>query len=396
MALRVIPKLLPSGLWGSKASQIQHASLLPFNLNVSSKHILSGTDIVFCSVNLLLCPVNACVSPPLNFELWWRGTSCNGYSANVYYVCDWGWSNTTATFAYDEYGKIQKLVCQVPFLPDVTDSSLIPVLVHPVLSAGALVPDDAPYSNFFHTTTKGPFGELSSHPILVRYVSNQQICGCSPFLQLSNATCDMCNVCGGNRSTVDCNGDCFGSAYFDSGGVCSRGLTGVNPLIYGDDLLVDWDTYFHNLFKWIILVLAFGCFGCGSAIFLFCIRVILLATGTSPVDIAESDPSFSTRIRRINPTGAAGLTFDQINSIGEFVYDARSQLITECPICLATITDGEICRKLPLPCEHLFHKEVSNAHLKICVLRPLTVSNSALIRGFLIPRCAQFVGERSS
>ena len=317
---------------------------------------------MFCPVSLLLCPVNACVSPSQSLELWWKGISCIAYNENVYLVCDWGWTNTTASFAYNAYGEINKVVCPVPSLPDVTDGSLISLLVHPVLSNGVFFDDKVPGSKLFRAMTKGPLGELSSHQMILRYVLNQSNCGCSPFRQLLNATCDSCGVCGGNRSTLDCNGDCFGSAYLDSGGVCSRGLTHVIPSIYGGDLLVDWDSYFHNFFKWAILVLVFGCFGCGSAVFLFCVRVILLATGTSPGIIVESDPSNSTRIRRIHPTSATGLTVEQMNAIGEFVYDSHSQQIAECPICLATISAGETCRRLPLPCDHLFHKEVSCAY----------------------------------
>jgi len=37
---------------------------------------------------------------------------------------------------------------------------------------------------------------------------------------------DECGVCGGNNNDLDCNGDCYGDAFYDNCGVCSEGNTG--------------------------------------------------------------------------------------------------------------------------------------------------------------------------
>ena len=56
------------------------------------------------------------------------------------------------------------------------------------------------------------------------------------------------------------------------------------------------------------------------------------------------------------------LNRDHINRIGEFKFDENTKLPlegedpSECPICLAEFRKGEVCRTMPEPCQHTFHK----------------------------------------
>lgn len=52
------------------------------------------------------------------------------------------------------------------------------------------------------------------------------------------------------------------------------------------------------------------------------------------------------------------LTPEQIDEIGEFKYaEASKELVDECSICLSAFEPDDVCRELPDPCAHCFHKE---------------------------------------
>ena len=84
-----------------------------------------------------------------------------------------------------------------------------------------------------------------SHSLSILYhpssIPTPSSCGCSPFTTQASSpatspfspsqspVCDACLVCGGDDSTVDCNGDCHGSAKEDQCGDCAGGVSGVTP-----------------------------------------------------------------------------------------------------------------------------------------------------------------------
>lgn len=285
---------------------------------------------------------------------------CEALNPNIHYVCDWGWVNTTVKFTFDAMGAIKRLNCAVPFLPGVEDGALISILLHPILTDEASTNEYVLRSKQFLGKSIGPLGELSTHQIMLRYHLSSRSCGCNPLIQLSQKQCDSCGVCGGSNATIDCNGDCFGNAYKDSRGLCSRGLTLVDPLASGGELYFDLESDFIGLLRMLTVLVAFGCLGCGFSLYIFCIRVIVhlseRTSGTQP----DPDPQTPSRVRRIHPTNPSGLTSEQINVIGEFLFERSSLSGTECPICLAAINEGETCRRLPFPCDHIFHREVSS------------------------------------
>lgn len=49
------------------------------------------------------------------------------------------------------------------------------------------------------------------------------------------------------------------------------------------------------------------------------------------------------------------LRLEQIEMIGDFEY-AANETDTECSICISAFIMGDICRTLPHPCGHTFHK----------------------------------------
>jgi Ring finger domain len=78
--------------------------------------------------------------------------------------------------------------------------------------------------------------------------------------------------------------------------------------------------------------------------------------------IVCSTPQYRTvALLAVERTGMTTLllTPEQLEEIGEFKYgDLKSEvpMPEECAICLSSFETDEICRELPMPCSHCFHK----------------------------------------
>ena len=96
---------------------------------------------------------------------------------------------------------------------------------------------------------------------------------------------------------------------------------------------------------------------CAGIFFLFIVLVIIViaismgccrATPVIPVQVPDTDESPSL-----------------IQKLDEFKYDELQSHVTQsatqdnltCPICLSNYQDDDICRRMPSPCMHTFHKK---------------------------------------
>lgn len=351
------------GTWSSKASEKTDAYLNLNNYNLSFSSIGNATDIALCTFNALVCAPNACVSTGDSLYLAWKGINCNALPGVLAYNCNWagGAATTAGSLVYDVQGRVSGLNCPVPAL-SFPNASLIPLDVSIVPSVGALSMVNAEKALLYAMTLAN--AELSSHNILVRYfLSGASSCGCSAIPSLGQLSCDTCNVCGGNGKSgvTDCNGDCFGSAYTLRNGTCVAGLTGSYPILIDDfPRVIPEDTSIYNLISLIILVAFF------FMIFLvlcLCLRIIILGAPTrNDHEMVFLAYNFADTIgiRRLI------LTERHMREIGEFTYSAAhieeqgqgaGETSNECSICLSDFVEGEVCRCLPAPCNHTFHKK---------------------------------------
>jgi hypothetical protein len=347
------------GIWGAQASQEPYASLLPYHISVPVSALKDGVELVFTPYSQLMCPLSACISAFSHLYLLWNGLNASALSEEPTFLCDWGFSTSPASYMLDESGRVSGLKCQVPLLSDSPDGSLISVQVLPIFTSGRLL--DQPLflgKSLFR-------GELSSHHIMLRYSTSNSSCGCSPLSGLSTLVCDTCNVCGGDRSTVDCHGDCFGSAYFDSYATCTRGLTGRDPRSSAGDLLpFNFPNGEGNIFNWIAIIITISCFGFCSACCYYVTRSAVLQTEIAyRGDQQQQQQQQRIRLgplilgRRPNRILSQG----QIDLIGMFQYqqlDEDVQGLNECSICICIFQKDEACRRLPHPCDHVFHRDV--------------------------------------
>ena len=373
------------GSWVSKLLTAPNSYKMTNNFSIPHEIITSGTDFALCSYSALGCVENACVSPSSSLRVFWRGISCNSLStsildaanASIHYSCVWagGLAVTTPTLTTDSAGMTESILCPTPSL-NLPDGTMTTMALNVTSDVGALISPQSGSPLLYGITLLG--SELANHAIMVRYYSHQAPkCGCSALESL-NLTCDECLVCGGIGNTKDCNGTCFGSAYLWEGSECVSGNTrraayviDLYPYLYGgaaDNLL--------NLISFIILS---GFFFMILLVIFACLRIILCGNPT-PEDHGVIYMAFNVAdtlgIRRLL------LTEEQLEEIGEFVYspcrpvdeDIESTIPSneECSICLSEFSEGDICRRLPLPCSHTFHKVcidewfVNNSSCPLC------------------------------
>ena len=250
----------------------------------------------------------------------------------------------------------------VPLLDQVEDGAFVAMDVRPHNAEGELQIDSVIVAASIH-------GELVFSPLMVQYFSSSNLtrqCGCSP--QINGLQVDSCGVCGGNTSTVDCNGDCFGSAYFDSRGLCSRGRTAITPSsTFGDPASINFSRDFSaDVFNWIILLLTLSCMSFCSSLCLYVVRIVVLRAELHP------DRPMYDRVRVTHIAAHLGLwneslSQSQRDQIGEFLYqqlDEEEFRGADCAICLCPLEHGVVCRKMPPPCEHVFHKDCIDSWLQ--------------------------------
>jgi hypothetical protein len=339
--------------------------------------MLSGTDVAMCLVNALGCSSNACVSPSSPLVVQWSGSSCSAASKSLQFSCEWagGVAYTPATLSSDAAGNTIGLSCPVPVL-DFAPGAIIKVALN-ASSIFGLIEDPVKLTFLYGMTLAA--GELSSHEFLVRYHSAPvAACGCSALSELPGLSCDACGVCGGDGSTKDCNGTCFGSAYLWEGSTCVAGMTRSYPsFIETGPVVPKTDEYLYNLISLIVLV---GFFFMILMIICLCLRLIVVgqpAGNDNEMVVMAFNVANTLGIRRIL------LNDRQLAAIGEHTYSPLTQRqndspgdgepnCEECSICLCDFQAGDRCRTLPAPCEHTFHKGcidewfASNSNCPLC------------------------------
>lgn len=419
------------GLWASKASSAaeDRANLRYRSELIEPSIIQQGEDIVYCHRAVLACPVRGCVQAEETLQLRWRGSStCDALNATVSLQCEWAGGAATTVGVVKGSGDDQTLECLVPSL-NVSDGALVTVGISAqyvshdgeVLNV-TLINDDYPGKKSFCAVTENPFnssrsdvGELVRHEVAVRYYTKGSplapeagLCGCNPFIvqassyETSGSFCDSCLVCryGVNESTIstvalredtlDCHGDCFGVAYIDGCNNCTSGFTNEVPETCGPDGITVYITeplaggdYGAQVFFVIIVVC---CMSCVFSVFLYFARGLFAQRGVPdhiefilidgvPIQIVRRSPQETRQNRN-------GLSEFERDALGEFVYkpmvvveaaalEGAAAATNECSICLVGFKDGDICRRLPEPCGHCFHKECVDHWFQLSTSCPL-------------------------
>jgi hypothetical protein len=366
---------------------------------------------------------------------WRGSTRCDALDASVSFQCDWVGGAVTTPGVVRGSGNNQTLECLVPNLNVSDASLLtVGISAQYVSHDGEvlsvkLINDEYSGKKSFYAVTENPFnsstsasGELVRHEVVVRYyISGSSLapggdrCGCNPFIVQASAYepagsfCDSCFVCryGVNESavstvalredTVDCNGDCFGAAYIDGCNNCSSGLTSKTPETCGPDGIIvfiagplgDGD-YGAQIFFVIIVVC---CMSCVFSVFLYFARGLFAQRGVTdniefilidgvPIQIVRRSPQETRQNRN-------GLSEFERDALGEFVYKPMVVVeaaaveggstqshdsptsTNECSICLVCFKDGDVCRRLPEPCGHCFHKECVDHWFELSTSCPL-------------------------
>lgn len=362
-----------AGLWGARASQDATSELHHYKHMLPPADVRSGLDALFCPYRSVVCPVNACVSPASPLTLLWRGVDCDALAEQLVYRCNWSVENavTVAELVYDSSRLVERVECPVPAFASVRNGSLISVNIVPFVNAGEIASLSGETYLYGKTSVRGA---VVNHHVMVRYfAAPSEACGCSALASAGALECDTCSVCGGNDSTVDCHGDCFGAAYLDSRGVCSRGLTGVQPSSsQGDPTPFDLNDYLFSVLSWLLVLFFMSCIGVLSITCAYVSRYTgerlhLLPQPHNP-DRAQRGALFPLRAnnnRMRNLAVRIGLLQNALDPsllgrIGEFKHSMGEQSGnssgSDCPICLSTFEDDSVCRQLPSPCCHVFHK----------------------------------------
>lgn len=371
------------GLWGSFASQDYRSKVIEHEETIAPAHVKSGTDTYMCYLQTLVGVRNVCLKAGDTLNLVWSQTSkpsClalqDGY---LTFTCVWPMDIETPAVLTSS-GSNYQLTCSVPDL-NLTDASLIPVNVQFSNIAQSLHSDPSSIENAKMFVFNFFDEEIASSDIMIRYFSptaTSPICGCNPFDTSKQFQLDSCLVCNGVNSTVDCNGDCFGSAYLDSCDRCSGGLSKRIPKLTCFD--TDWNNSTLDLISKTILVLTMMV--CLTFFISACLRV--LRSSWSQQDVLTHNIIFL----RANGTGRAnsrGLTSFELDSLGTIPYSLAlfSNAATkssqpdmnssECPICLLEFEVDVMCRQLP--CDHLFHKECIDKWFAVSVYCPMCKRN---------------------
>ena len=389
-------------------------------MGVPANLIADGVDAVFCYVSALACPVRACVYPGTTLEVLWKSRTCLAMGLeNLNITCEWAGGTTSTSPRITTLDGRPSLSCPVPEL-NVPDDSLITVYIRASfpLTEGAgesELPDSNDYFHMIHGAMRHD-GEIAMTYVMVKYFRSSdthQSCGCDA-LEYADVggrlqTCDSCLVCGGDGSTVDCNGDCFGVAYEDTCGHCAGGLSRTVPRETCDYIPSNNAFSFGLFSEAIVLVLVTCCLTLAFSVFVWAFRVVISET----LQIRHA-AALGTGIRVAHPYLPPGLTEEQRVGLGEFVMELsehqtqrliianepsgecamegrlsqneesseqevgpgpgvskRSESAFECPICLVTFSNGDRCRRLPPPCEHVFHKECIDTWFQSSVLCPM-------------------------
>lgn len=348
-----------AGLWSNKVSEDEESRRRSSLYELPSEVIKSGSDVTLCTFSALACPLDACVSPGELLVLAWPGLSC---AVTPTYSCSWqsGLVKTVPILDVDSEGKVASISCPVPTL-NVTDGTVVSVTVALSSPFDSAISFNGESLDLMAMTFANK--ELSKHNIRLRYYAQDSpVCGCSALGDLGTLSCDACRVCGGSKTTVDCNGDCFGSAYKYYNDTCMGGLTDRFPTFIDDyPVIRPWTDELYNLISLVVLVCFFFMM---LLVLCLCLRIIILgnpSANDNDMVVIAFNVADTLGIRRLV------LTDQHLQEIGQFEYPKsarqsqidpeQSQSTEDCSICLCDFVDGEMCRELPAPCGHVFHKK---------------------------------------
>ena len=223
-----------SGLWSSRASNEEDMSWQRNYKENVTEYIRAGNDIVFCpNFNAVVCASDACISPGSTYTMKMKQPSCIALDTTLTYVCRFAGTFEQAAIFNSDDGTVS---CDVPTLSGIAYDSTITVDVDVITSSvsGATKISGVYLGTYMVTNTSYTSDGFNrwrtdSSQVMVKYMQTSVSCGCSAIPSKVSFSCDDCNVCNGENSVKDCNGDCFGTAYVDTCGKCAGGLTGVIP-----------------------------------------------------------------------------------------------------------------------------------------------------------------------
>eukprot|EP00602_Paraphysomonas_sp_CaronLab_P011682 CAMPEP_0185038772 /NCGR_PEP_ID=MMETSP1103-20130426/34848_1 /TAXON_ID=36769 /ORGANISM="Paraphysomonas bandaiensis, Strain Caron Lab Isolate" /LENGTH=726 /DNA_ID=CAMNT_0027577361 /DNA_START=746 /DNA_END=2926 /DNA_ORIENTATION=+ len=399
------------GIWGSRASTSDETGSRYHEESLPKDVVSSGTDVTFCAITTMSCApeTSAREGSSVTVTLLGDAPSCTALGeAGLLTYCVWmgGGDGMVTTPTYIQSSNGTSLLCPVPSL-NVSDHSLVSLDIsynatRDVLYSTVSDGQKSLFTKSYDTST----GEITNGHVMFRYISavaDEVEYGCNP-LQSSPSVCDSCLVCGGNSSTVDCNGECFGMAYIDSCGVCSGGSTGLSPGASCDlsGVSDDWNNsnILDTVSKTILLLTMMVCM---TFIFSACMRVIRASFIVGRGDDLTDENVFggpAYPLRRGN-----GLSRFEIDALGQMEYSAGTKLnsshqhctdietsltfgndaplidfTVECAICLNDLNEGDMCRQLP--CDHLFHRDCIDQWFTLSVACPMCKRNiRAILHG---------------
>lgn len=395
------------GMWGSRSSSSEKSNLYYHNEMLSSTSVSEGLDYVYCSSNVLACPVRSCVSEGETLNMYWTGTiNCAALGNDIMrsYECAWAGGLAVTDGFVDTFDGRQTLSCRVPQLRNISDGELMTVEITTkfILTPSAekkynisIVNNNIPAQKSVYALTDmismtegsiDEYGDLTKHSVMIRYysagssISLNEFCGCSPLsghnYSSDNSVCDLCGVCRSAATeqhprSIDCNGDCFGRAYVDDCGNCSAGSTMIEPDNTCNNALYQDKTYDENLIGQLIFIMVVVCFmSCVFSVCVYFSRTIF----TNDHQVAGMDFIFveQTQIPVFtNRSVVRGLSAFERDALGTVKYDPRASHSEECAICLLSLEPGDICRVLPEPCGHCFHVDCVDKWFQVSPACPL-------------------------
>ena len=214
---------------------------------------------------------------------------------------------------------------------------------------------------------------LVPHVLQFTYIldGSNATCGCDTLS--SSAMCDSCSVCGGDGSSRDCAGVCFGSAFIDNCGICSGGTTfhvadsdkDCKGICFGPDKncgpTYPSDANVINesslLLTTVIVIALFTC--------LFSLFTVLAYFGWIAILRQRAVEQMIEHLAMGDATALGlppGLTNAQRNRMPVIIYDPKDEVFKAnapgggetCSICMEDFKEADHIRKLP-PCGHIFH-----------------------------------------
>jgi hypothetical protein len=417
------------GAWGSRASNSHWEGLKYHEELIDTQYVHSGNDITLCEISTTACSDHAVATAGRHVNMTILGSvpSCLALGENLVMACVWlgQGSDYESTPTFYEIrtalGRDVILSCPVPNFK-LPDDSLIALDLKYAATKSSLVSSLSDGEKSLLTKFSDPVsGQISTSHVMFRYFNSPnsvQVYGCNPLLPGSSNTCDPCGVCGGNKTTVDCNGDCFGSAYIDNCGVCAGGSTGIYPDSTCDlsDPMNNWNNndVLDTLSKTILLLTMMICM---TFIFSACMRILRASFVGSEED--RQDGFFGLALPHPPNRRELGLNTFEIDSLGQikFIKDPKdvtnaikgddlssshdhhlqdqddiesspsSCVLTlplqpnlECSICLIEFVENDRCRQLP--CDHIFHTQCIDQWFTVSVVCPMCKRNiRAILHG---------------